>query len=233
LPDDLVSSDEDAPNGLKNMGRYAAGETPVGEVLKTGLLSDSSSENDEGLDHSNMLGMITSSSQALPDRIVNTVGCSVEEGVYGSSWIVDKNASRISFFDVCSSGELENRSVSVGVHAVEGSNDDATDSVILAVDIRPARIKSKLKEFALTCVEILGAQFVEGHDVGGETLDCENIPLVSIWGTECGLRVGIVLRLCSSTRIRFSWSLWLKPICGWARRIDRAVSTVFAADSSS
>lgn len=57
--------------------------------------------------------------------------------------MVDKNASKISFLDVSISGDVEKRSLKlVGVHAEEGSN-EATDSVTLAVDIRPVRIKVK------------------------------------------------------------------------------------------
>ena len=110
----------------------------------------------------------------------------VEEGVYGSSMIVERKASRISPFVFSSSGEVEKRSVMpVGVHAVEGSKEDATDSVILAVDNLPVRIKLKSKVGAeLTLPEIFGVH-VDGTEVGGETLVTEvveKMPRVSSLG---------------------------------------------------
>jgi len=51
----------------------------------------------------------------------------------------------MSFLDVSISGDVEKRSLKLaGVHAEEGSN-EATDSVTLAVDIRPVRMKLKSK----------------------------------------------------------------------------------------
>lgn len=89
------------------------------------------------------------------------------EGGYGSSEIVERNASSISFLEVSTSGDAEKRSVKfVGVHA----SNEATDSVTLAVDKRPVRIKLKSKVgFEVTLVGI-GVQDVEEVVVGDKLL---------------------------------------------------------------
>lgn len=96
------------------------------------------------------------------------------EGGYGSSAIVDRKASKMSFLDVSTSGEVEKRSLKlVGVHAVEGSN-EATDSVTLAVDIRPVRINVKSNVgLEVTALVGIGVQPAEVETVvAGERLLC-------------------------------------------------------------
>src|SRR5205809_899013 len=89
---------------------------------------------------------------------------------YGSSEIVDKKASKISFLPFSNSGDVENRSdvKFVGVHPVEGSN-EATDSAILAVDNLPVLMKLK-SNVGLEVTEVgIGVQVVE-TEVAGERL---------------------------------------------------------------
>lgn len=122
--------------------------------------------------------------------------------------MVERNASRISFLDVSTSGDVENRSVKlVGVHADDGSN-EATDSVALAVDNLPVRIKLKSNVgFEVTLVG-MGVQAVD-TDVAGDKLLWAKRLRVSIFGGRGGDRVGIEVKLCSRSRSRFSRSLWL------------------------
>jgi len=181
------------------------------------LESDSSSEKDEVPLHSKVLGMIIprgESSASPPPRLNRLGGFAEFGGGYESSTMVDRNASNISFFEFSSSGEVEKRSViPVGVHAVEGSNDDATDSVILALDNRPVLIKLKSNVGAeFTLAPSVGVH-VEGHDVGGETLVFEKIFRVSILGIGCAFRLGMALKLRSRKRKRFSWSLEFELVC--------------------
>ena len=141
--------------------------------------------------------------------------------------MVERNASRMSFLDVSTSGDVEKRSVKfVGVHA----SNEATDSVTLAVDNRPVLIKLKSKEgFEVTLVGI-GVQDVETV-VAGDKLLCAKRLRVSSFEGRRGDRVGIALKLCSRIRIRLSRSLrFATGLC--CRRILRAVSIDLAPMSS-
>lgn len=59
--------------------------------------------------------------------------------------IVERKASNRSVLVVSCSGEEENRSVKVGVHAEPGSKDEATLSVVEALDKRPVLMNVKSK----------------------------------------------------------------------------------------
>ena len=181
---------------------------------KIGLESDSSSEKDEVPLQSKLFGMIIPNGESPPTLFglrLNTVACSPfpDAGVYGSSAMVDRNASRMSFFEFSSSGDVENLSVMpVGVQADEGSKDDATDSVTLAVDNRPVRMKLKSNvgaEFAVAVARV--GVHDPGTEVGGEIVGFENRVRVSILGMGWAFLVGMALKLCSRRRIRFSCNL--------------------------
>ena len=118
--------------------------------------------------------------------------------------IVERKASSKSVLVVSCSGE-ENRSVKVGVHAEAGSKEEATLSVVEALDNRPVLMNVKSKVGWDVMPEDIGAQDV-GTLLAGEILDTLGVKklLVSILGGICGLRVGIALKLCSRIRNRFS-----------------------------
>lgn len=98
------------------------------------------------------------------------------------------------------SGDAEKRSVKfVGVQA----SNEATDSVTLALDNRPVRIKLKSKVgFEVTLVW-MGVQEVDDVVAGDKLLWAKRFR-VSIFGGQRGDRVGIALKLCSRIRRRLS-----------------------------
>jgi hypothetical protein len=118
--------------------------------------------------------------------------------------MVERKASRRSVFVVSCSGE-EKRSVKVGVHAEPGSKEEATLSVVEALDNLPVRMNVKSKVGCEVIPEDMGGQDV-GTVLAGEILDTLGVKklLVSILGGICGFRVGIALKLCSRIRNRFS-----------------------------
>lgn len=118
--------------------------------------------------------------------------------------MVERKASKRSVLVVSCSGE-ENRSVKVGVHAEPGSKDEATLSVVEALDKRPVLMNVKSKVGWDVIPEDIGGQDV-GTVLAGEILVTLGVkkPLVSILAGRCGLRVGIALKLCSRIRNRFS-----------------------------
>ena len=100
--------------------------------------------------------------------------------------MVERKAARRSFLEVSCSGEEEKRSVRpVGVHAEPGSKEEATDSVVLALDKRPVRMNVKSK----VGLEVTPDDIDGGHDVGtvvaGETLFCGKKLRVSILVGSC------------------------------------------------
>ena len=161
-----------------------------------------------------MVGMIIPGWVGESPCILNIAEFSREvvEGVYGSSTMVDRKASRISFLEFSISGDVEKRSVRfVGVHAVEGSN-EATDSVTEAVLKRPVRIKLKSKVgLEVTLVGIVGVHVETG--VAGERLRAKRLR-VSILGGRGGDRVGIALKDCSRMRSRLSRSFRFETLWG-------------------
>jgi len=130
--------------------------------------------------------------------------------------MVDKKASKISFLDVSISGDVEKRSLKLaGVQAEEGSN-EATDSVTLAVDIRPVRMKLKSKVgLEVTALVGIGVHPEVETVVAGDRLLWGSERLrwwakrlrVSSLGGICWALVGIAEKLWSRIRIRFSRSL--------------------------
>ena len=146
----------------------------------------------------------------------------------------------MSFLDVSISGDVEKRSLKfVGVQADEGSN-EATDSVTLAVDIRPVRMKLKSNVgLEVTALVGMGVHPEVETVVAGERLLWVSERdrwwakrlRVSSLGGGCCERVGIAEKLWSRIRIRFSRSLRLGTAWGW-RRILRAVSMDLAPVSS-
>ena len=141
--------------------------------------------------------------------------------------MVERKASRMSVLEFSTSGDVEKRSVKfVGVHASK----EVTDSVTLAVDRRPVRIKLKSNVgFEVTLVGI-GVQDVEAV-VAGDKLLCAKRLRVSSFGGRRGDRVGIAPKLCSRIRSRLSSTLRFTTLCG-CRRIFIAVSMDLAPMSS-
>ena len=146
----------------------------------------------------------------------------------------------MSFLDVSISGDVEKRSLKLaGVHPEEGSN-EATDSVTLAVDIRPVRMKLKSKVgLEVTALVGIGVHPEVETVVAGDRLLWGSERLrwwakrlrVSSLGGRCWDRVGIAEKLWSRIRIRFSRSLRLETVWG-CRRVFRAVSIDLAPVSS-
>ena len=95
---------------------------------------------------------------------------------------MDKNASRMSFLEVSISGDVEKRSVKfVGVH--DDGSKEATDSVTLAVDNRPGRIKLKsYVGFEVTALVGIGVHGALETVVAGERHFWANRLRVSILG---------------------------------------------------
>lgn len=110
--------------------------------------------------------------------------------------MVERNDSRMSFWESVS-GDVEKLSRSRGVHNIDGSNEESTDSATEDSENLAERMKLKSK-VVLEVVDVDNGGHDCGSAIGGDMLPCSS----TLSTSERAICVGIALRHCSRTRIR-------------------------------